>query len=918
MTTSSTYYIDHVNDIRNENKENITIIWCDEKIGTLLSEHHIECRLRNINDYVRLFSSQTECTRYIESIKSEKIVLITSGTCATDFLPDVISLKQIDTIFIFCFKKREYEHLKNRFHKIVDIFVNFELLYEAIEKEIASIHEQFQEFVILNKYQRAARDLSSHCPELHWFQLARSVIMRLPCDESSKTEMLSVCRQYYRNNTRQLNQIEEFDRHYKPDDVIRWYTKQSFVYRLINKALRCEDFEQLHRFRFIVVELSTRLNIEHKEMLRSGEQTLIVYRGVKLSREELERFKRSIGQLIVTNGFWSTSRNRGRALLFSALRSQQRDVVPVVFEITCDINNTNRNVIFSDISKLSQHPKEEEVLFDISTCFQILSVQEDKNIWVIKLIIADNEESLAQDYFTEKSYEIENESLELMVGILLCEVGHYKQAEKHFEKMLINPKEEDISSIALNLGLVFYHQGDFIKARKYYDQVYMLVINAQPERKKILAAVLNNIGVLLQAEGDYEKAEENLQNALKIQKEIYPPNHPSITSSLTNIGNNLHERGKYDDALSYHRRALEIHKQFRTMNHPDSAASLNNIGNILFDQGKYNDALTSHKKALEIRQTLFPNEHPDIAISYNNIGITEHKQGKYQDALCSHQKAYEIRKACLPADHPKMADTLNNIGNVFQSQKKHQQAIDYYRKALIMREKCLPTIHSDKAYSFNNIGIILGKEKNYIEALESCIKAFEIHKKCRPLDHPDIAACFNNIGEILRSQGNYDEALNNFQDALEIRKKYLPKNHPDIADSLNNIGLIQQEKKNYIKSLELYEQSLALKKESLAFNHPSFASNYHNIAHILNLQGEYTKCLEYFKKAREILETYLSADDPDIAESLYQTGLVYEKLKQRESALDDLKRAREIYKAFPNEKARLNTIERHMERLNIT
>jgi hypothetical protein len=45
--------------------------------------------------------------------------------------------------------------------------------------------------------------------------------------------MLEKCRDYYRENVRELANIAEFDLTYKSTEAIQWYTKESFVYKSV-------------------------------------------------------------------------------------------------------------------------------------------------------------------------------------------------------------------------------------------------------------------------------------------------------------------------------------------------------------------------------------------------------------------------------------------------------------------------------------------------------------------------------------------------------------------------------------------------------------------------------------------------------------------------------------------------------------
>ncbi|CAF5175235.1 unnamed protein product, partial [Rotaria sp. Silwood1] len=107
--------------------------------------------------------------------------------------------------------------------------------------------------------------------------------------------MIDACRLYCRGNSKELKFIDGFDRTYRSVDAIRWYSKQCFVYKIVNKALRCEDINQLHLFRFFIGDLSESLACEHKKILFSNQKLLNVYRGVKLSNDKFNKLKEANG-----------------------------------------------------------------------------------------------------------------------------------------------------------------------------------------------------------------------------------------------------------------------------------------------------------------------------------------------------------------------------------------------------------------------------------------------------------------------------------------------------------------------------------------------------------------------------------------------------------------------------------------------
>ena len=140
-------------------------------------------------------------------------------------------------------------------------------------------------------------------------------------------------------NIRCFSDIEEFKRNYISSDAINWYTRQSFVYQLINRALRTEDSEALYIFRFYISDLSRQLVNEHNKLRIQYEKSPILklYRGCHMRPEELKKLQDTIDGLTSINGFVSTSREKWVADQFLARNSRRRtDVENVLWIITVD------------------------------------------------------------------------------------------------------------------------------------------------------------------------------------------------------------------------------------------------------------------------------------------------------------------------------------------------------------------------------------------------------------------------------------------------------------------------------------------------------------------------------------------------------------------------------------------------------
>jgi hypothetical protein len=73
-----------------------------------------------------------------------------------------------------------------------------------------------------------------------------------------------------------------------------------------------------------------------------------------------------------------------RSLLLT-LTTKPTDLVTVLFEIECDIQKLDDNVIFADIIQFSEFLGQEEILFDLNATFRLENIQQDEQLYLIRM-----------------------------------------------------------------------------------------------------------------------------------------------------------------------------------------------------------------------------------------------------------------------------------------------------------------------------------------------------------------------------------------------------------------------------------------------------------------------------------------------------------------------------------------------------
>ena len=324
---------------------------------------------------IQSFNDTKSALKFFRSLHETDIFVIISGTLGHQHAHEFLVVPEIIGVYIYCMDEDKHLKWSERTAKIRCVVSNPEELFIRLHNDIKQLSSRWP--VGEKSFQKAA----SHAAQ--WYHLFLLIIGHCSRDiDSSYEEMFDECRAYYKNNTHMLKEIDRFALSYKPENVIYEYTRDSFIYRILNHALRVQDLEIIRKFSPVIRDLHVQLHKYHHNYCRSGEHTIrSVYRGQHLSKNELEYLRSSSktrNPIITLTHFGSTSLDPEIALNFS---HPIRDHICCLFEIIITDKYFKAQFIkekpeqaFVDISSQSSKPEEKEVLFSLVTHFRVTYV----------------------------------------------------------------------------------------------------------------------------------------------------------------------------------------------------------------------------------------------------------------------------------------------------------------------------------------------------------------------------------------------------------------------------------------------------------------------------------------------------------------------------------------------------------------
>ena len=493
------------------------------------------------------------------------------------------------------------------------------------------------------KFHEISDEKSSIDYELIYSQLLINSLLQMKIFVKDKNEFVQYCFNYYRQNEEYLRIIEEFHRGYSPLKSLWWLTRNSFISRIIDKALRRKNFHLLFLMRFFLQDI-------YREIISTKSlKPIRVYRSQLIFKNDFQILENSIGKLLSFNSFFLTNLNRKQSLSFLKESTITDEFNQILFEIDAD-PKLNGIKSFSNITSQSYFIGEQQILFMPGTIFRLINIkQENKKFFVIQMKLATS---------FEEEFQLNNdlEQTDLFsFGHLLIEMKLFHQADIYFNHLLND--------------LPFKHQ-----------------------QIPLCFDALANIHLEI---GQYDSSLKWLKKSLEIKTKTFGRNHSTIASIHNHIASVYLKQNDSTHAVESFQMALTIFQQKLDPANPHITECLNNMAMIYRNDNQYEQALQCYQRAFDIQEKSLADDHPDLAMTYTNMAFAYAHLHRYELALEHYNKALHIYEKILPTEHCLVSMIYENMGNVFYDQKQFEQGLLYYEKAATMYRNLLPSTHPD-------------------------------------------------------------------------------------------------------------------------------------------------------------------------------------------------------------------------------
>jgi hypothetical protein len=358
--------------------QDFIVVWLDENIDKASTVYlDLIKNIRSVVNTIETFTDPDQCIDFITDINRVKVFMIISNAFSCCTIPCIHDIPQLEAIYIFSRDISYDEQWITHWPKVISIFSQISSICESLKTAVRRRDEDTVSISIVSIDDAGSnKNLNELDQSFMYTRLLKEIILDLNYDERSITSLTQYFRKEYSDNEYQLKFINEFEQEYFKETPIEWYTRETFLYRMLNYALRTQNVDCIIKMGFFIRDLHRQIKQLHAEQYIIGKtQLLTVYRGQGISYRDFEKLQNSIGGLISFNNFLSTSRHRDLSFIYADSNQYHSNLIGILFEITID---TSRSMVpFADLHNLSYIKEENEILFSMHTVFRICKTRID-------------------------------------------------------------------------------------------------------------------------------------------------------------------------------------------------------------------------------------------------------------------------------------------------------------------------------------------------------------------------------------------------------------------------------------------------------------------------------------------------------------------------------------------------------------
>jgi len=216
--------------------EDTILIWLDENMNEYHDyDENAIIQLQTIVNSVKIFIDSNQCIDFFTNVINKRVFLIVSNNLAQILMPFMDDVSQLDSIYIYSNIRIENQQWIGYWKKIQGIFTDIVSLLDKLKNDIKRCEDNLTPINIISA--SSTKNLDVLACSFMYSQLLKEILLSMKYNEQAKRQFIDYLHTLYADNKQGLTAINEFEQNYNNHSPAWWYTKESFIYSVLNTAL---------------------------------------------------------------------------------------------------------------------------------------------------------------------------------------------------------------------------------------------------------------------------------------------------------------------------------------------------------------------------------------------------------------------------------------------------------------------------------------------------------------------------------------------------------------------------------------------------------------------------------------------------------------------------------------------------------
>ena len=205
------------------NVENFLIVYLD----LLMPDNLFISKFRALVNYLKILDDVDDCIAFINSISNEKIIFIVTDALGEPVVSRIQNLQQLFAIYVLCQTKEQIDSWSRNQPKIRGIYTDFNQMLGRIKDDIEEDENNLLSFT----YTLTTVNTKPE-PLFLRNQIIKEILLDNDEMHDAKSELVDFCRIEYEDNVEQLSYIQQFEDEYRKENVLAFFRKEKFLYKV--------------------------------------------------------------------------------------------------------------------------------------------------------------------------------------------------------------------------------------------------------------------------------------------------------------------------------------------------------------------------------------------------------------------------------------------------------------------------------------------------------------------------------------------------------------------------------------------------------------------------------------------------------------------------------------------------------------